>query len=354
MRLLIQASTKMIVRDRQTLFWALAFPVIFLGVFRLFAVGEVPRTDLLIAVEQPSAASAALTDALEDASFLEVSTLGSWDEGAALARLDDGDVDAVLVLRGSGETTSAELIHSIGDPVGGPLTVSGIEAIVNEVNLALVATPRAIAFDARSLEDDDPTFFEFIAPGIIGMGLMTFSTIGLAGSLSRYREEGVLRRIRATPLAPWRFSVSVLAAYLLVALVQVLILLTIAAATGANVLSGIISFVLISLLGVFIFLNIAVIIAGTVRGRGAVESAANAVTLPMMFLSGAFFPTEALPELVERAVQVLPLTPMLRALRAVTLDGETLLDVGPELGLMLAWAVATLLFARLTFRLEEE
>ncbi len=253
MRLLIQASTKMIVRDRQTLFWALAFPVIFLGVFRLFAVGEVPRTDLLIAVEQPSAVSAALTEALEDASFLEVSTLGSWDEGAALARLDDGDVDAVLVLRGSGETTSAELIHSIGDPVGGPLTVSGIEAIVNEVNLALVATPRAIAFDARSLEDDDPTFFEFIAPGIIGMGLMTFSTIGLAGSLSRYREEGVLRRIRATPLAPWRFSVSVLAAYLLVALVQVLILLTIAAATGANVLSGIISFVLISLLGVFIF-----------------------------------------------------------------------------------------------------
>jgi ABC-2 type transport system permease protein len=353
MRLLITASTKMIVRDRQNLFWALAFPVLFLGVFRLFSIGELSRTDLLLAVETPGPTSTALRDALDDASFLKVTLLEPFDEAEALRRLDDGDVDAVLLLHGGGETTQAELVHAIADPVGGALTVSGIEALVNEVNLGLMSSLRPIAFGARSTEDDDPTFFEFIAPGIIGLGLMTFSTIGLAGSLSRYREEGVLRRIRATPLAPWRFSASVLAAYMLVAVVQVLILVMIAELAGGDVLSGVVWLLPISLLGTWIFLNIAVIVAGTVQGRGAVESAANAITLPMMFLSGTFFPTDTLPSLVERIVLVLPLTHMLRALRGVTIDGETIVEQWPELVVMVGWAAVTMWLARMAFRFDQ-
>lgn len=353
MRLLIGAATKMILRDRQNVFWALAFPILILGVFRLFAGGEVSRTELLLVVEQPSRTSSALSAALDEARFLDVSTLATFDEAEALRRLDDGDVDALLIVRGGGASASAELVHSLGDPIGGPLIVSGVESIVNEVNLALVSSPRAIEFGARSIDDREPSFFEFIAPGIIGMGLMTFSTIGLAGSLSRYREEGVLRRLRATPLAPWRFSASVLTAYMLVAFVQVLILLAIAELSGANLIGGIVWFIPISLLGTWIFLNIAVAIAGMVQGRGAVESAANAITLPMMFLSGAFFPTDALPTLVERAVLVLPLTHMLRALRGVTIDGETIVEQGPELAMLVAWAVVTMFLARLAFRFEE-
>lgn len=353
MRLLIAASTKMIVRDRQNLFWALAFPVLFLLVFRLFAIGELSRTELLLVVEEPGPTPTALRSALEDASFLEVTVLQPFDEAEALRQLDDGDVDAVLLVRGSGPSTQAELVHAIADPIGGALTVSGVEALVNEVNLGLMSSLRPIAFGARAAEDDEPTFFEFIAPGIIGMGLMTFSTIGLAGSLSRYREEGVLRRIRATPLAPWRFSASVLAAYLLVAFVQVLILVLIAEVAGGDVLSGLLWLLPIALLGTWIFLNIAVIIAGSVQGRGAVESAANAVTLPMMFLSGTFFPTETLPSIVERIVLVLPLTHMLRALRGVTLDGETIVEQWPELAVMVAWAAVTMWLARMTFRFEE-
>ena len=353
MRLLIGAATKMILRDRQNLFWALAFPILILGVFRLFAGGELSRTELLLVVEQPSRTSSALSAALDEARFLDVSTLATFDEAEALRRLDDGDVDALLIVRGGGASASAELVHSLGEPIGGLLTVSGVESIVNEVNLALVSSPRAIEFGTRNINDHEPSFFEFIAPGIIGMGLMTFSTIGLAGSLSRYREEGVLRRLRATPLAPWRFSASVLTAYMLVAFVQVLILLAIAELSGASLIGGIVWFIPISLLGTWIFLNIAVTIAGMVQGRGAVESAANAITLPMMFLSGAFFPTEALPELVQRAVLVLPLTHMLRALRGVTLDSETIVEQGPELAVLLAWAVVTMFVARLAFRFEE-
>src|SRR5690606_16875382 len=165
---------------------------------------------------------------------------------------------------------------------------AGVSAIVDQVNLNLQGGRPPIAYGASRVDAETFSFFEFIGPGIIGMGLMTFATISLAGSLSRYREEGVLRRIRATPLPPWRFFASVLGAHLVVATVQVLVLATVAELLGANVLRGGVAFILIAIFGTLIFLNIGVIIAGRVRGRGAVEGAANAVTMPMMFLSGAF------------------------------------------------------------------
>ena len=93
------------------------------------------------------------------------------------------------------------------------------------------------------------TFFEFVAPGIIGMGLLSFNVIGLAGSLSRYREEGVLRRLRATPLKPWKFSFSVICAHLLIAFAQVFVLLGVTYILGVDLISyGLVRFVFVAML----------------------------------------------------------------------------------------------------------
>ena len=182
------------------------------------------------------------------------------------------------------------------------------------------------------------------------MGLMTFATISLAGSLSRYREEGVLRRIRATPLPPWRFFSSVLGAHILVSLMQVIVLAIVAQLLGGRVFNGGIWLILVAVYGTVIFLNIGVIIAGRVHGRGAVEGAANAITMPMMFLSGSFFPVSSLPAAVQPIVALLPLTHMLNAMRALALDHESILEQWPELLIMTAWVVGTLLLARWSFQ----
>ena len=57
-------------------------------------------------------------------------------------------------------------------------TASGSEAN----NLALTGAPRAVELSARPSGVERASFFQFVAPGIIGMGLMTFATISLAGS----------------------------------------------------------------------------------------------------------------------------------------------------------------------------
>ena len=198
------------------------------------------------------------------------------------------------------------------------------------------------------------TFFEFVAPGIIGMGLLSFNVIGLAGSLSRYREEGVLRRLRATPLKPWKFSFSVICAHLLIAFAQVFVLLGVTYILGVYLISyGLVRFVFVAMLGTFIFLNLGAIVAQYVHGRGAVESAANAITLPMMFLSGSFFPTSQLPHFVQWIVEILPLTHMLRALRSIGLDQDPIGQQIDAIIILLIWGVVSFIFARSIYRLQD-
>src|SRR5690606_36280674 len=168
-----------------------------------------------------------------------------------------------------------------------------------------------------------------------------------------YREEGALRRIRATPLAPWRFFVATVAAHLIVAIAQIAVLDAVAQLLGADLLGGLLWFFIVALFGTLVFLNLAVVVAGQVHGRGAVESATNAIVMPMMFLGGTFFPTAGLPDPVRWFVELLPLTHMLRAMRAISLDGQSLIQQGPELAILAAWIVGTFVLARISFRLSD-
>ena len=351
-RTLLGASLKMVLRDRQSIFWALVFPMILLGVFRLFSLGTAETTNLVVVADTRTPAGAALVTALGRVEFLRVRIEPSITEAQVLDELTTKRADAALLLTPStapNQPAHAELIDALNDPIASSVTMAAIRSVVDGTNLALTGVPRAIELTSRSARVQRTTFFQFLGPGIIGMGLMTFATISLAGSLSRYREEGVLRRIRATPLPPWRFFSSVLGAHIIVSLVQVLVLAVFAQVLGARVFNGGIGFILIAVYGTVIFLNIGVIIAGRVHGRGAVEGAANAVTMPMMFLGGSFIPTSALPAAMRPFVEVLPLTQMLHAMRALAIDNESFVQQWPALLVMTAWVIGTLLLARWSF-----
>ena len=90
-----------------------------------------------------------------------------------------------------------------------------------------------------------------------------------------------------------------------------------------------------------------------VHGRGAVESAANAITLPMMFLSGSFFPTSQLPQVVQWVVEVFPLTHMLRALRSIGLDKDPLDQQIFAIIILIIWCMFSFIFARSIYRLQD-
>ena len=76
----------------------------------------------------------------------------------------------------------------------------------------------------------------------------------------------------------------------------------------------------------------------------------NLVMLPMWIGSGIFFSVERFPDAVQPLLAILPLTPLIGALRAVMLEGASLLSVSPQIGIVCAWGTVTFLLALKWFR----
>ena len=79
-----------------------------------------------------------------------------------------------------------------------------------------------------------------------------------------------------------------------------------------------------------------------------------AITVPMMFLGGVFFPLDSLPEWLRRIVEFLPLAPLLGLIRSVGLEGLQLTDDTYSLAILLGWIIVLLGIAASRFRLGEE
>src|SRR5918995_1849969 len=93
-------------------------------------------------------------------------------------------------------------------------------------------------------------------------------------------------------------------------------------------------------------------VAGWAKNEDQAAPVANLISLPMLFLSGVFFPRDAMPEFLRGITQYMPLTYVNEALRGVMNDGAGLVDLGPQLLGMGVWAVITFVIAVRLFKWE--
>jgi len=197
----------------------------------------------------------------------------------------------------------------------------------------------------------DADYFDEVLMGLIALGIMTNSIISIAVRVSTYRNQSILKRLLVTPLPIWKYFAGEITAHLVLAAVQVAIILAVGIFVfGADVQGNLAWIFLIALLGALVFLNIGFILSAWARSPAAASGMGNAVALPMMFFAGTFFSTATLPWVLPHAAKVLPLTPMLEALRDVAIDSAPLWDTWPQLGALGIWVGVTALIAARVFR----
>lgn len=196
-------------------------------------------------------------------------------------------------------------------------------------------------------------YFDFVLPGLLAMGLLQFTMVGIAGSVARSRELRVLRRLTATPLSPSAYLVAQVLARLVLAVAQVLVMLGVGLALGAQVRGSLLWLLALATLGNLTFLLLGLAVAGRVHTVDAANNLAGLVTAPLMFLSGMFFPVASLPDAVQTVASLLPITPLIDAMRAVALDGVGLAALGSELALLIGWVPVAFAGARWSLRLQD-
>jgi ABC-2 type transport system permease protein len=206
--------------------------------------------------------------------------------------------------------------------------------------LVLVAT--AFAGDEDELE--------VLIPGVAGMGVLATTFTGIAFNLTMLRDEGVLKRVRGTPMPPGAYLAGFIGSAALNAFVQVALVVAI-----GHLVYGVawpkepLLLVLFTALGVVCFAALGVAFSHAIPSEDAAPAYINAVFLPVIFISGVFYSAESLPRALEVIAEALPLKHLIDGLSEAIVGGG---DPGAAAAVVGAWALAGLVVAVRFFRWE--
>jgi ABC-2 type transport system permease protein len=349
-----------ITRDRSTLFWTFAFPLLFMVLFGLaFGRSGSATYDIGVAVDASTPEGKALLEGLQRVKAFNVKTGSPDDE---LKKLKDGDLLAVVTLAPAPTAASPARAGNMVVVQYDPSRTSAqqivlpiIQQVVGGVDRSLSGRPETLQVQPQSVLSKNLTFLDFFLPGIIAFSIMQ-SGMFTAIPLVQLRVSKVLKRFAATPLPRSLVLLSQGSARLLLALLQTAILVLVARLMfGINItgsLTGWLEILALILLGGATFLFISFAVSGFARTEDAVPALVQAVSFPMMFLAGVFWPVENFPAFIQPLSRVLPLTFLADGLRQVMVGSSPLNPLGLDFAAMAAWLVGGVVIAVRFFKWE--
>jgi ABC-2 type transport system permease protein len=357
---LFVSNLKMLVRNRQQLFWSLAFPLIFTVIFGFFfGSGSSSAGTVALVKQSNSNVANTLSDGITQTDLFKVKTYATEDE--ARTQLKKNQVTAIVVIptlfgeQSANGTTTVNIISNPSNAQSNSIINGFISQYLTQINYQIQNAKPIYSTSTENSSSGSFSYFDFVLVGLIGMALMNSSIQGVSITMSKYREDQILKRLTTTPLKPWKFIVSEVAARLLVNVIQISLILGIGIlGFHAKVGSAIPIIMLLSLLGAILFQLIGFSVAASVKTADAAEGMSTAVAIPMMFLAGVFFPIDQLPKWLFSIIQYLPLAPLLRLMRGAALESTSIFENPINIAIVSGWIVVLLIYSSMRFRLTEE
>lgn len=338
---MVKANIKMNVRNRQALFWNLAFPIIFIVIFgTIFGGSNSIDIKVGVAGDASNLQSATLAALKSDSVF----SVHSGATDSELKALDNGDRDLVLVF-GPPPASGQPAVKVVYDDTNGPNSNIAISA-VRQVLLTVAQGSNPVTVTEQPVSTHNLSYIDFFIPGILAMSLMNSGVIGLSTAFVIYRERGILRRIKVTPFPLTNFILARVISQVLIAVAQSVILTAIGMAFFHLHLDGnLFLALLVVIVGALAFLAIGFAISGFAKNAEAAASYANLITFPMLFLSGVFFSLDAAPAWIRPITKVLPLSYLVDGLRDVMTRGRGFGAIWVDLLVLVGVFLAAMVFA---------
>lgn len=356
----VKLTTKRFFRDRLAIFFVVLFPLIFLFVFGNFNKGG---NDLSFSVavlnQSDSAFSKEFTNKLtEGGTFKAAKDVTTFDQ--AKEKLSRNQLDGAIVLPdGFGDiidgkpSGNLEIYYTQNNESAGQTLVTVMDGVLNDINGQLVQTKVPLTVEGKSLNEKSLSRFDYTFAGLLGFSIIGLGIFGPINVFPELKKQGVLRRLHTTPIRVWQYftptmiSQAVIGVFAIAVMFIAAMLMFDLRVTG-NYLE-IAPFIMFSII---LILGIGLSIGGWASNERQAAPLGNLVVFPMMFLSGTFFPRFLMPEWLQTVSNFLPLTPVIDGIRMLTTEGKHLIDLGPQLGLMVAWLIIVYAIAFKVFRWE--
>jgi ABC-2 type transport system permease protein len=247
------------------------------------------------------------------------------------------------MLRGLLHLTWLEIKIFLREPLGAIGTVA-IPVVV------FLVVGRAMG--GRSGSPQAATFLQVGLPVLVSIMIAISAVLSLVTIISIYREGGILKRLRATPLRPQ----TILSAHVLVKLLFTAITLALMVVAGrryypADVDVPVISFTIALLFSTFAILSMGFVIASVVPTARFAQPIGAVVFYPMFALSGLFTPIDALPQGLQLVARVLPMTYIVSLLQGIWSGDPWSAHLGDVAALAVVFVICTAISARI-FRWE--
>ena len=319
------------VRDRSSLIFTLGVPVVIVVAMGLIFGGP-PRA--LFKVGVLGAVTQASYPFLGERYFQFVPVT---DQSAGIHSVARNDLDLLLDLR-----TRPARFWGIEDSPKGYVAEK----------LLLQADPQA---QHQPVIGTASRYIDWLFPGVLGMNMMFTCLMGAGYVVVRYRKNGFLKRLSATPVSAFEFLSAQVLSRLGLALAVTLILYGgVGAVIGFRNAGSAALLLLVAVLGCLSLIAFGLIVASRFASEEVVGGLLNFLTWPMMLLSGIWFSLEGSPRWLQWLAQLFPLTHILQAARAVTLDGAGPAAIGTDLAYLAGTTLVFLGVGAFSFRWRAE
>jgi ABC-2 type transport system permease protein len=332
---ILNARNREFYRDRAGLGWNIAMPILIVLGFA-FIFGQGTEDQFKVGVLTPGGSIAEAHSpflAIRHIRFIPVTDLAT-----GIRQVERHQLDLLLDLRGAPRywvnLKSAQ----------GYLAEQLMKSAYSDAD----AFPERETVSGRALR-----YVDWVLPGVLALNIMFSSLWGVGWVIVRYRKNGVLRRLRATPLSAFEFLTAQVLSRLAVVLVA-----SVSVFAGADLLldfvmrGSYLALFLVYMAGALCLISIGLIIASRLRSEELADGVLNLIAWPMTLLSGIWFSMEGTSPAARFVSAFLPLTHMVEAARQVMIDGAGVIEVLPQIVLLTAMGLGLLLIAARLFRWE--
>ncbi len=261
-------------------------------------------------------------------------------QGTIIIVSDESNPQVSAALQGELKTVFGDMGTALAQQKVQPLNATDTLAVVQPYD---VQTQGVIA--------GNPTYFSFVAPGIMALTVTMSVMTGLPVAISQEKELGTMDGIMAAPIKRLSIIFGKALGQTARGMIQGTIVLLLAVGLfGVTIQGSILLVFALLILGVFAFVGLGIVITSVAKDQQTAQMLLMTISFPMMFLSGVFFPIQQMPWYMQDVSKILPLTYEAQALRQVMVLGAGISDITTELIVLIVFGAVMMAIAVPVFR----
>jgi len=357
-------------RHKPRLLSLFLFPIIMITLFGYGMGGTINNIPVVVVDQSQGPITDATLSAIKGNTLYDVKSITS-DPNKGLQMVQNGQAKAAIILPTNydnlNDTSQKSIVVDVdsSDQLAASAIIPATQGVFNQINqqiaeqkLQTTSTP-AIGVTTNQVSGSSGnafqsilntinlqinklygniTYLDFLVPAIIGMTVLFGCVFGMGEIVAGERERGELARLFMTPTS----VTTVIGGKIISKLVQETgrgIILIVAAIVlfGIIINGSIMLTILLLILGALCFIGFGIMISARVSSQEDFMQSVMPITMPMMFVSGVFYPIETMPWIFQKIAYILPLTYVNDALRAVMLKGAGVGDIWLDIVVLLGF-----------------